>query len=246
MMSRQAPVLDSRLPRYQQLHDLFLRAVVDGHWRPGEAIPAEDALAQQHGVAVGTVRKALASLVDGGHLERKQGRGTFVRRGNFGNALARFFRMTDRDGRPVRPASRILSRSHVAANATVAEHLGVADGSEIILLTRLRLVDGVAILAEEIHLRRDLFAPLMTLGLDAFGDLLYPLYESVCGRIVASARETIRFAAPPAGFSEPLGLPPGGPAVVIERVAFGFDHAPLEFRRSYGAADKFSYSIDIR
>ncbi len=245
-MSRQAPVLDSRLPRYQQLHDLFLKAVVDGHWRPGEAIPAEDALAQKHGVAVGTVRKALASLVDGGHLERQQGRGTFVRRGNFGNALARFFRMTDQEGRPMRPASRILSRSYMAASSTVAEHLGVADGSEIILLTRLRLIDGVAILAEEIHLRRDLFAPLMTLALDEFGDLLYPLYESVCGRIVASARETIRFAAPPAGFSEPLGLPAGGPAVVIERVAYGFDHGPLEFRRSYGAADKFSYSIDIR
>jgi GntR family transcriptional regulator len=246
MTRTQAPTLDERLPRYQQLRDLFVAAVSDGHWRPGEAIPAEDVLAATHGVAVGTVRKALAGLVAEGMLERKQGRGTFVRRGNFGNALARFFRMTDENGRPIRPASRILARAVLPATAEVAEHLGVADGTEVIGLTRLRLAEGVPILAEEVRLRRDDFAPLLELKTDEFGDLLYPLYERVCGKVVASARETIRFAVPPENLAGILGLATGTPAVVIDRVAYGFDNAPLEFRRSYGPAERFSYSIDIR
>lgn len=246
MTKAQAPALDERLPRYQQLRDLFVAAVSDGHWRPGEAIPAEDILATRHGVAVGTVRKALAGLVAEGILERKQGRGTFVRRGNFGNALARFFRMTDENGRPIRPASRILTRAVLPATAEIAEHLGVADGTEVIALTRLRLADGVPILAEEVWLRRDIFAPLLELATAEFGDLLYPLYERVCGKVVASAHETIRFGAPPANLAEPLGLAAGTPTVVIDRVAYGFDNAPLEFRRSYGPAERFSYSIDIR
>jgi GntR family transcriptional regulator len=245
-MRTQAPTFDARLPRYQQLRDLFVAAVSDGHWRPGEAIPAEDVLATTHGVAVGTVRKALAGLVAEGILDRKQGRGTFVRRGNFGNALARFFRMTDETGRPIRPASRILARTVLPATAETAEHLGVADGAEVIALTRLRLVDGVAILAEEVRLRRDIFAPLLELATDEFGDLLYPLYERVCGKVVASAHETIRFAVPPDNLAAVLGLAAGAPAVMIDRVAYGFDNAPLEFRRSYGPAERFSYSIDIR
>ena len=240
------PVLDERLPRYQQLRDLFAAAVADGRWRPGEAIPPEDSLAEQHGVAVGTVRKALAVLVTQGMLERHQGRGTFVRRGDFGNALSRFFRMTDAEGRPIRPASRILSRRVLPAAADAAEHLGVADGTDVIALSRLRMVDGTPLLFEELRLPREPFAPLLDLPLTEFGDLLYPLYERVCGKVVASARETIRFAVPPAEAAGALGIPAGAPAAMIERVAFGFDDAPLEFRRSYGPADRFAYSIDIR
>ena len=240
------PTLDDRLPRYQQLRDLFAAAVADGRWRPGEAIPPEDSLAATHEVAVGTVRKALAVLVAEGMLERRQGRGTFVRRGSFGNALARFFRMTDAKGRPMRPVPRILSRQVLPASAEVAEHLGVADGAPIIALTRLRLVYGAPLLFEEVHLPRDPFAPLMDLPFAEFGDLLYPLYETACGKVVASARETIRFGMPPAAAAAALGIDAGVPTAIIDRVAFGFDQAPLEFRRSYGPAERFSYSIDIR
>ncbi len=245
-MTAQVLPFDERLPRYQQLRDLFAAAVADGRWRPGEAIPSEDSLAEQHGVAVGTVRKALALLVTQGLLERRQGRGTFVRRGYFGNALARFFRMTDADGRQIRPTSRILSRRILPAEADAAAHLSLASGTPVIALSRLRLVGGTPLLFEEVRLPRDPYAPLLDLPLTEFGDLLYPLYERVCGKVVASARETIRFALAPPDAAEALGIPPGSPAAVIERVALGFDDAPLEFRRSYGPADRFAYSIDIR
>lgn len=245
-MTAQVLPLDDRLPRYQQLRDLFAAAVAEGRWRPGEAIPPEDSLAGEHGVAVGTVRKALALLVTQGMLERRQGRGTFVRRGDFGNALARFFRMTDAEGRPIRPTSRILSRRILSAEPDAATHLGLAAGTPVVALSRLRLVDETALLYEEVRLPREPFAILLDLPLSEFGDLLYPLYERACGRVVASARETIRFALPPAEAAEALAIPRGTPAAMIERVASGFDDAPLEFRRSYGPAERFSYSIDIR
>jgi GntR family transcriptional regulator len=43
-----------------------------------------------------------------------------------------------------------------------------------------------------------------------------------------------------------LGLMEKTPVVVIERVAFGSDGAPLEWRQSRGAASKFRYSAEIR
>ena len=154
--------------------------------------------------------------------------------------------MTDAAGRPIRPQARILARDILPADAETAERLGLMAGDPVIGLRRLRLVDGVAILAEEIRLDHKAFGLLADLALTDFGDLLYPLYERICGRVVATARETIRFQPLSAPMAEALGLPLDRAAVVIERVAFGFDGNPLEFRRSYGPADRFSYSIDIR
>jgi DNA-binding transcriptional MocR family regulator len=54
------------------------------HWR------------KEHGVALGTLRQALALLVAEGLLERQHGRGTFVRAGLGGASMLRFFRFPPR------------------------------------------------------------------------------------------------------------------------------------------------------
>ena len=100
---------DQRLPLYQRLKDAFAARIAQGEWRPGAAIPPEVELAVEYGVALGTVRKAIDGLVQEGLIDRRQGRGTFVRKADFTNALFRFFRHTQ-DGEPVRPTGRLLSR----------------------------------------------------------------------------------------------------------------------------------------
>src|SRR6516165_11607891 len=60
---------DDRLPRYQRLRDELVALIAARHWRPGEAIPTEQALAKRYEVAVGTVRKAVDLLVAEGLLE---------------------------------------------------------------------------------------------------------------------------------------------------------------------------------
>jgi len=57
---------DLRLPLYQRLRDEIARSIAANVWRPGEAIPTEAEFAASHGVAVGTVRKALDTLVASG------------------------------------------------------------------------------------------------------------------------------------------------------------------------------------
>lgn len=237
---------DARLPLYQRVRDVCLARMVSGHWGPDTALPPEEDLAAEFQVAVGTVRKALEGLVASGHLERRQGRGTFVRRPAFRNALARFFRMTDANGDPLSPQSRILSRRRGGAHGSAAERLGLATGAATIEMFRIRVVNRVPILAEEIVLPAEPFAALLEIQTEAFGDLLYPLYESACCKMVASAKEIIRFGSASEAVASALGLSGGAAVAIIERVAFGLDERPLEFRRSYGPAERFSYTIDIR
>jgi DNA-binding transcriptional MocR family regulator len=63
----------------RQIADQLRELIRSGELAPGEMVPSEFALVEQHGVARGTVRAALAALVDGGlialvHLYARQGR----------------------------------------------------------------------------------------------------------------------------------------------------------------------------
>ncbi|MFT0535292.1 GntR family transcriptional regulator [Pseudomonas fulva] len=237
---------DTRLPRYQQLRDHLVAQIANNRWHPGEAIPTEAALASEFDLSVGTVRKAIDALVAEGVLERQQGRGTFIRRPQFQSSLFRFFRFEAVNGERVVPMNRILSMNAVAAPSAVAQALGLVPGADVIHLQRLRLLDAQPVLAEDIWLPRQPFQLLLETDLDNKGPLLYPIYEQLCGQVVAAAEEALTAEAVDEVHGRLLQVPAGSSIVVIERLARDYAGKPLEWRRSRGHAQHFRYRIDIR
>ena len=239
-------MLDQRLPRYQRLRDDLAVRINRRELRPGDLIPSEAELAARHSVAIGTVRKAIDQLVADGVLERQQGRGTFVRRARFNSSLFRFFRFQSESGERRIPRSRIIRRKIVAASTAVASALRLSPGEPVIGLSRLRLIDGEPLLAEEIWLQKSRFEAVLALQPEDFGDLLYPLYEERCGQIVVSADENLSVETATAMQARLLRLEAGAPLIVIERLAFDLERHPIEWRRSRGPATRFRYHVEIR
>lgn len=66
------------LPKYAQLREALLAAIQDRHWKPGSKLPPEGQLVRETPFSLGTVQKALNSLVDEGMIVRRQGLGSFV------------------------------------------------------------------------------------------------------------------------------------------------------------------------
>lgn len=223
----------------------MLAKIAAGDWLPGAPIPTEAELTRLYGVAIGTVRKAVDTLVNEGLLLRSQGRGTFVRRPNFDASLFRFFRQVDSRGERLVPTSRILDRSLIDPSDEISAALALAGGEQVIRLERLRLVDGRPLFHEEIWLPATRFSGLLDVEPDSFGDLLYPFYEKHCGQCVASARETLTVGSADGASAGHLAIAQGAPVVVIERTALGYDRRPLEYRLSRAAAEGFRYQIDI-
>lgn len=236
---------DRRLSRYHRLRDAIVARIAVGEWAAGVAIPTEAELARDADVAIGTVRKAVDLLVAEGVLDRVQGRGTFVRRPSLDRSLFRFFRLEGESGRQV-PTARILGRARARCPAAPAAALGLEPGMRALRLDRLRLDGEAPLLLEEIWLALDRFEPIAELPAQEFGDLLYPVYERLCGEVVALADETLTVEAATPARAAALDLPPGAPVVVIERVARGYDRHPIEWRRSHGPADRFRYRVEIR
>lgn len=237
---------DTRLPLYQRLRDELAANVAENRWRPGEAIPTEAELVSHYGVSIGTVRKAVDKLVAEGLLERFQGRGTFVRRASFDNTLFRFFRFQSETGESLAPEGRVLERALTEAPLQVTQGLQIPSGSSAIHLTRLRLINQRPLLAESIWLPQDKFSALLNIPLSEFGNLLYPFYEERVGHAVATAQENL--TVEPVGIKEAelLQIDVGTAVIVVERVAFGYDQQPLEWRRYCGLASHFRYHVEIR
>ena len=65
-------------PKYQQLKEIIKKEINKGKLKPGDQIPPEEKIAERHGVSLGTVRQAMAELVNETLIYKEQGRGTFV------------------------------------------------------------------------------------------------------------------------------------------------------------------------
>jgi GntR family transcriptional regulator len=66
-------------PPYIQVADDLRAAIAAGRYSPGERLPSNRDLAQEYGVALMTMQRALGTLADEGHVALYKSRGTFVR-----------------------------------------------------------------------------------------------------------------------------------------------------------------------
>jgi GntR family transcriptional regulator len=65
---------------YEHIADQLREAIRAGQLMPGDRLPAETDLVQQHRRSLPTIREALRLLQDEGLIEKQHGRGNFVRR----------------------------------------------------------------------------------------------------------------------------------------------------------------------
>ena len=67
------------LPLHMQITELIIRDIAAGRLVNGERLAPEREMADSFGIAVGTLRKALATLQEKGLLERVQGSSNYIR-----------------------------------------------------------------------------------------------------------------------------------------------------------------------
>jgi DNA-binding GntR family transcriptional regulator len=66
------------VPLYHRIKEDLSLQIRSGSWRPGLEIPSEAELCRHYGVSRGTIRRAVADLVQQGLVCRRQGSGSFV------------------------------------------------------------------------------------------------------------------------------------------------------------------------
>jgi GntR family transcriptional regulator len=243
------PLTDEPSPgqsRYGWLAAGLRSRILQGEWMPGEALPPESLLAKSYGVALGTLRQALALLVSEGLLERFHGRGTFVKAGIGGATMMRFFRFRQGSDHHAVPASKILRVNRRLASVDEAGALGQPAGSNVLEVDRVRSLDGSPCLLEHLILSLPTFDALSDSDKSAWGDLLYPMYQSACGVVIHHAEDQLSFDLLTKSQSKKLALTEGHPCVRVQRKAFDMRDQVVELRTTLGDAFAFQYTAQVR
>lgn len=238
------------MSRYGQIAKRLQDNILAGEWPPGSAIPAESALASQFGIALGTIRQAIAVLVQQGLLERVQGKGTFVRNGLSGASMMRFFRFrsdTDAGAPPATvPRSEILSCRSVRLDKAMATRFALDSGARGLAISRRRWVAEQPRLLESIWLPLPGCAALQDIPTAEWGELLYPMLSQRCGITVHRAMDEVTFRQLDADEAELLALPASHPCALVTRQAFDIQGQCVEYRLTRGDAYAFRYTAEIR
>ncbi|MEP7070609.1 MAG: GntR family transcriptional regulator [Usitatibacter sp.] len=217
---------------YEQVRARLTEGISAGEWRAGEAIPTEQALAKGFGVAIGTVRKAVDSLVAQQALVRRQGKGTFVAAHDGSRLLFHFFHIVARDGAKVYPEVRTVSFRRERADGASAESLGIAPADKVIRIRNVLSLAGAPAIVDDITLPGELYPGLTERIFLARGNTIYHLYQSRYGINVLRTDERLRAMLANSELGGLLRVAAGAPLLEIRRVALTFRDRPVELRVS--------------
>ncbi|BBK30618.1 GntR family transcriptional regulator [Allostella humosa] len=200
--------------------------IVSGRYAAGRALLPEEALARAFGVSRITVRRALADLEQAGLVERRHGRGTFVRPPPAAEPLQHA--VADVEAAIARTGqlrARVLEFDHVVPPPDVRAALELAVGEKAQRAVRVRHRDGLPIM----HLTT--YVP------DAIGRTYdradmetTPLYELLrrAGRGYRRAEQRIGAALADPHIAGLLQLDAGAPLLHIRRRLLDGDGRPVE------------------
>jgi GntR family transcriptional regulator len=203
------------LPLYIRASELLTREIAAGHWQSGERLPTEAELAGTLGMAVGTIRKALAELAARGLVERRQGSGTYVCEASGtrrSRSIYEFFRLELAAGGGL-PTAQVLEFESVRRPAGVPA-FGGGESRQCYRVRRLRLLNEQAVALEEIF-----FDARHRAGLEAqeLGEALYLFYRQQFGFWISHVEDHVSAGSVPAWAPASLGLQPGLPCGTVER-----------------------------
>lgn len=238
-------IFSSDRPLYQEVKDRIVKGLIQGEWKPQEALPSEAKLAERFGVSIPTLRAAISELVVAKVLMRKQGKGTFVASHNHHNVY-QFFHMVADDGQRALPQFKLLSFSKSVANADAIRDLKLPsnkDGTKVFEFAICLGIKHDPVMVSQITVSAIHFPGLSEKVIREGGDTIYGLYQSKYSITLIRTVDQLRAKIANAYVARNLGLKQGEAVLQIQRVGYTFNNVPVELRTSYARTDRYHFLL---
>jgi GntR family transcriptional regulator len=235
----------SPVPYYYQLRQLLERAVTTGALPVGGQLPTEAALCERFDVSRTVVRQTLSDLDRQGLVTRIKGKGTFVAPPKLSEHLVQTLTSLHEDltSRGERLETKVLRLEAQPVSPHVAELLDLPETEQIVLLERLRFVDGQPLVVTTAHMPYALCARI--LELDMTHRSLFETYEGELGFRLHRGIRAIESRAASKEIAQHLGIPVGAPVLVFTGVTYVDDGTPLEYFVGIHRGDRSRFEVEL-
>lgn len=230
-------------PAYLRIAGALSDEIAAGVYRAGDQLPTEPQLRARYGVSPATVRRAINILLDRGLVTTTQGKGTFVRSMEMGEAIFRLQEITDVWSEDESVEVQLLEASIVFADQQVAEKLELASDALVVLLRRLVQRRGMPLIYQIEYVTYDEHRPLVEAQLQATS--LEGLLRSPQVEGVLSGRLTVEAVSLEAEAARTLQVPLASPAFRLEGLFLDFEGRPISWGRFFCRADQFRLTTNV-
>lgn len=227
-------------PLYAQLETTLADRIVSGELPPASRLPSEDVLSVEFGVSRTTVRATIQRLIQRGLVEIRRGKGTYVTPPKLTMDLSQFTSFVqDMEANGRTASAHVLRHQTVAADDIVAKELGVAPGTMVKQIIRLRLADGVPVSYDVAYLSLRLGQKVLKADLTVLP--IFDVLEQQCGVRLVGANYRVEASSADATTATALRIAQGSPIFYIERTCYRLDGKPVEFERLYFRGDRIRF-----
>src|SRR5437764_15303055 len=133
----------SRVPRYHRIAEALRERIRVGELPSGARLDNQRQLAKSFGVTLMTLRQALELLEREHLITRRHGLGTFVAAPSIDYHILQLRRFAgDLQAKGEQVTTRLVGTKFALADHRASDALGLGPGARVLVLERLRLVDG--------------------------------------------------------------------------------------------------------
>jgi GntR family transcriptional regulator len=233
---------NSKMPLYYQLKEQIRRKILDGIYKEGDLIPSERQLNDLYELSSTTIRRALNDLVQENYLERKAGKGTFVRIRKVKRDLRKVLGFTkNMREMGLTPSTRVLSQKVAPANEFARERMGLQKGAKVLRLQRLRLANDVPMMLETRYIRTDLCPDIHKEDLSSS---LWKVFEERYGLKPNRHHQGMSIAKVTSHAASLLGIVEDSPVFLIRGETYVGENEPIECEESLYRSDKYELSFE--
>lgn len=242
---RRSPMSEN-VPLYRQIYEDLRDSIADGTYPVGARLPSETELVGYYGVSRLTVRRAIADLAADGFLVTEQGRGSFVRKhklwaSNLRSSVTKSFTDICFEA-GLKAGARVVSEEIVRSPRHYAQALGVAEGSLLICIRRIRTADDWPIIDEYTYLPYERYEGI--LAKDLTDASIFQAVQEVGGmRPLHTQDQLISAVNATADQARELNVPTGAALLKRSAIFVGADGKPISVSRSFFVGGRFSFEV---
>lgn len=225
------------VPLHAQIANPLRELIETGKLPPGTRLEDEVSMAKRLQVSRPTARKALETLANLGLIARRRGSGTEVtpRQVHRPMALTSLYDDLRRGGHT--PQTSVLDWEEEVATPSIASMLGLPEGSKVVSIHRLRLIDD-----RPLAIMRNFLPTRISPSRDELAH--NGLYELLRRQGIEMEFGTQQIGARLATPAEArlLDEPPGAALLTMQRVAYDKNHLAIEVGMHVYRASLYTYS----
>lgn len=229
------------IPLYHRVYVILLQKIMDGSYPIGLPIPSEDDLAETFSVSRVTIRKAMERLEREGRVLRQRGRGTFPltpddEAGKPSNQL-----LKNQISLARKTKIALLDYGFVRPSPLLARTFGIAEGTELLRITRVRSDERSPISHTICYLPADL-APLVPRT--TISSLPVSATLATAGVKLARFEERITAVLADSDAALHLDVEIGTPLVAMTRQVRDEDGRLIELLQARYRPDRYEYRVE--